>query len=54
MPESGFRLDEIMHLHINFHRLALTPFIKAKLKKQPRISLLHEVLEWFLDSVSEK
>ena len=24
MPESGFSLDKIMHLHINFHRLALT------------------------------
>ena len=24
MPESGFTLDQIMHLHINFHRLALT------------------------------
>ena len=23
-PESGFALDEIMHLYINFHRLALT------------------------------
>ena len=23
-PESGFTLDEIMHLHINFHRLVLT------------------------------
>ena len=23
MPESGFSLDKIMHLHINFHRLAL-------------------------------
>ena len=22
--ESGFSLDEIMHLHINFHRLVLT------------------------------
>ena len=24
MLESGFKLDQIMHLHINFHRLALT------------------------------
>ena len=24
MPESGFTLDQIMHLHINFHKLALT------------------------------
>ena len=24
MPESGFALDRIMHLYINFHRLALT------------------------------
>ena len=24
MPESGFTLDQIMHLHINFRRLALT------------------------------
>ena len=24
MPESGFTLDQIMHLHINFHRLTLT------------------------------
>ena len=24
MPESGFSLDNIMHLHINFHRLVLT------------------------------
>ena len=24
-PENGFSLDEIMHLHINFHRLVLTP-----------------------------
>ena len=24
MPESGFSLDKIMHLYINFHRLALT------------------------------
>ena len=24
MPESGFTLDQIMHLHINFHRLVLT------------------------------
>ena len=24
MPESGFRLDQIMHLHINFHKLTLT------------------------------
>ena len=24
MPESGFSLDKIMHLDINFHRLALT------------------------------
>ena len=24
MPESGFRLDQIMLLHINFHKLALT------------------------------
>ena len=24
MPESGFSLDKIMHLHINFHRLVLT------------------------------
>ena len=24
MPESGFSLDEIVHLYINFHRLALT------------------------------
>ena len=24
MPESGFLIDKIMHLHINFHRLALT------------------------------
>ena len=23
MPESGFSLDKIMHLYINFHRLAL-------------------------------
>ena len=23
-PESGFTLDKIMHLYINFHRLALT------------------------------
>ena len=23
-PESGFSLDKIMHLYINFHRLALT------------------------------
>ena len=23
-PESGFTLDKIMHLHINFHKLALT------------------------------
>ena len=23
-PESGFTLDKIMHLHINFHRLVLT------------------------------
>ena len=23
-PESGFKLDKIMHLHINFHRLVLT------------------------------
>ena len=24
MPKSGFALDKIMHLYINFHRLALT------------------------------
>ena len=24
MLESGFTLDQIMHLHINFHRLTLT------------------------------
>ena len=24
MPESGFALNKIMHLYINFHRLALT------------------------------
>ena len=24
MPESGFSLDKIMHLYIDFHRLALT------------------------------
>ena len=24
MPESGFLIDKIMPLHINFHRLALT------------------------------
>ena len=24
MPESGFTLDQIIHLHINFHRLVLT------------------------------
>ena len=24
MPESGFMLHQIMHLHINFHKLALT------------------------------
>ena len=24
MPESDFTLDKIMHLHVNFHRLALT------------------------------
>ena len=24
MPESGISLDKIMHLYINFHRLALT------------------------------
>ena len=24
MPESGFTLDQIMHWHINFNRLALT------------------------------
>ena len=24
MPESSFTVDQIMHLHINFHRLALT------------------------------
>ena len=24
MPESGFSLDKIMHLYINFHRLVLT------------------------------
>ena len=24
MPESGFTLDKIMHLYINFHRLAFT------------------------------
>ena len=24
MPESGFSLDKIMHLYINFHRLTLT------------------------------
>ena len=23
-PQSGFKLDEIMQLYINFHRLALT------------------------------
>ena len=23
-PESGFTLDKIMHLYINFHRLVLT------------------------------
>ena len=23
-PESGFTLDKIMHLYINFHKLALT------------------------------
>ena len=23
-PESGFTLDKIMHLYINFHRVALT------------------------------
>ena len=23
MPESGFPLDKIMHLHVNFHRLGL-------------------------------
>ena len=23
-PESGFILDKIMHLHINFHRVVLT------------------------------
>ena len=24
MPESGFTLDKIIHLYINFHKLALT------------------------------
>ena len=24
MPESGFALDKIMHMYINFHRLVLT------------------------------
>ena len=24
MPESGFTLDKMMHLYINFHRLVLT------------------------------
>ena len=24
MPDSGYSLDKIMHLHINFHRLVLT------------------------------
>ena len=24
MPESGFMLDQIIHLHINFHKVALT------------------------------
>ena len=24
MPESSFSLDKIMHLYINFHKLALT------------------------------
>ena len=24
LPGSGFMLDQIMHLHINFHKLALT------------------------------
>ena len=24
MPESGFTLDKIMHMYINFHRLVLT------------------------------
>ena len=24
MPESGFTLDQIMHLNINFHKLTLT------------------------------
>ena len=31
MPESGFTLNQIMHLHINFHKLAMTrgsPYIK--------------------------
>ena len=35
MPESGFTLDKIMHLYINFHRLALT-----------RGSSFIELLEW--------
>ena len=40
MPESGFTLDQIMHLHINFHKLVSTrgssymnlPELKAKKK----------------------
>ena len=34
-PESSFSLDKIMHLYINFHRLALT-----------RVSSYIELLEW--------
>ena len=34
-PESGFTLDKIMHLYINFHRLAMT-----------RGSFYTELLEW--------
>ena len=29
-PESGFTLDKIMYLYINFHRLALPKWIKSK------------------------
>ena len=35
MTESGFKLDKIMHLYINFHRLALT-----------RGSSYNELQEW--------
>ena len=35
VPESGLTLDKIMHLYINFHRLALT-----------RGSSFTELLEW--------